>query len=200
MIKNGEKIELTEQNEIMKEMNTSANSTFGLLMNLLQWSSSDYRQLPVRFEKASVLTIVNEIIAQTRPLTNFKSVQVEFNETQDYEVETDIKRLQTIIRNFTTNAIKYSAEGGKVIIDVVKDADTILINVKDFGMGIKKEYLDELLNSKDNVSAVGTKGEVGTGIGLLLAKQFADDIGGKIEADSKVGEGSTFGIRLGIGD
>jgi signal transduction histidine kinase len=111
-------------------------------------------------------------------------------------INSDKERLNFIIRNYILNAIKFTPEGGRIDIEY-RDNENAEILVKDSGMGIKPELLSKLFKNQ-NITTKGTAGESGTGIGLMLCKDFAESIGAELAVESTVNNGSTFIIRLDV--
>lgn len=104
--------------------------------------------------------------------------------------------LSTILRNLISNAVKFSFPGSEVVVSAVKEHDSILISVKDSGTGINEEDMQRLFTLDDQYRSTGTEGEKGTGLGLILAKEFTEKHGGSIEVRSTPGLGSTFTVKL----
>ena len=104
--------------------------------------------------------------------------------------------LDTILRNLITNAIKFSYENGKITLTAVERAIDILITVNDQGKGMPPAILEKLFLADSKTSTPGTNNESGTGLGLLLCKEFVELHGGKIWAESEIGKGSVFFFTL----
>jgi signal transduction histidine kinase len=104
--------------------------------------------------------------------------------------------LNTILRNLLSNALKFTPEGGKVIIHARRDDNAVVVSVQDTGTGIGEEDVDKLFRIDVKYSSVGTNNERGTGLGLILCKEFIQHHGGKIWVESRLHEGSTFFFSL----
>jgi len=104
--------------------------------------------------------------------------------------------ISTILRNLISNAIKFTNQGGEIAISAEKTAKEIFISVSDNGMGIAPERLEKLFSIGKSDSTLGTNKEKGTGLGLILCKEFVESHGGKIWVESKQGKGSTFYVTL----
>ena len=111
-------------------------------------------------------------------------------------VKADIEMINIVVRNLISNAIKFTDKGGRVFITCSKSEEELAITVNDTGIGIEKERLDNLFRIDEAVSIPGTHGETGTGLGLLLCKEFVEKNNGKILVISNEGEGSSFTITL----
>lgn len=125
-----------------------------------------------------------------------KGITIENNIPNNYYLEADRNMLSTIFRNVTSNAIKFTDKGGVVKIDAFNDDQFVTITVGDTGTGMKKDILDKLFNPGEKISTKGTRSEGGTGLGLLMVKEFVDRHHGEIEVKSEFGKGSTFKIKL----
>jgi signal transduction histidine kinase len=104
--------------------------------------------------------------------------------------------LKTILRNLISNAIKFSNENGKITISAIKKGRFIEVLVQDNGVGMEPEIVKNLFNLAVNNSRLGTSGEKGTGLGLILVKEFVEKHGGEIYVNSEVGKGSVFSFTL----
>jgi signal transduction histidine kinase len=104
----------------------------------------------------------------------------------------DKAMISTILRNLISNAIKFTYPGGKIVISSDKKPDELMISISDNGIGIKKEVIDKLFRIDETYIAPGTQEEKGTGLGLILCKEFIEKHGGKIWVESEVDKGSTF--------
>jgi signal transduction histidine kinase len=105
--------------------------------------------------------------------------------------------LKTILRNLLTNAIKYTSEGGLITLTAKLDAEAVEIAITDSGIGIEPDDIDHLFRIDKNLkSRVGTNNEKGSGLGLILCKEFIDRLGGSIEVESEVGKGTTFRVKF----
>ena len=106
----------------------------------------------------------------------------------------DVNMLKTILRNLLTNAIKFSYPGGKIDVMTVVNPDDIEISVKDFGVGMSKEKINDLFNIEADKPSRGTADERGTGLGLLICKEFIEMHNGQLHIESKLGKGSSFTV------
>ena len=121
---------------------------------------------------------------------------MEYSADKHLTITADEDMLDTILRNLITNAIKFSYENGKITITAEERADDILISVADQGKGMEPYILEKLFLVDSKTSTPGTNNESGTGLGLLLCKEFVELHGGIIWAESKFGSGSSFFFTL----
>lgn len=178
---------------IAKMMRTSANKLYNLLDNLLEWSRIQ-RGMNTYFPKTLLLKkIVGESLSPVKPIAVNKSINIELDIPEEIIVLADENMLSSIIRNLTTNAVKYTEKGGRIKISSRKsEKGFVEVSVCDTGIGMDQYIIDNLFHLNEVTSRKGTEGEASTGLGLIICKEFVDKIGGKIWVESKVDEGSTF--------
>ncbi len=104
--------------------------------------------------------------------------------------------INTVLRNLTTNAIKFTPDGGEIKICATEKENIVEVCVEDSGVGIKEEVIPKLFSVTEKISTTGTSGESGTGLGLVLCKEFINNNGGEIRVESEIGKGSKFYFTL----
>ncbi len=176
-------------------------NTYKLLENLLLWSQSQRGQLEYMPEKENLFLSVSESVELLDLSASSKKISLINKINENIYVNVDSNMLSTVIRNLISNAIKFTPENGKIIIKskVVKSDDKRNYNeitVEDTGIGISKEKLKKIFSNDENTSTRGTAGERGTGLGLILCKEFVEKHKGNIRAESEVGKGSKFIFTL----
>ncbi len=173
-------------------LNNEVHSLTYLLDNLLSWAKSQMQGIKLKKENIGLRKIVEKSLRTTLPMSVQKQIKVHNQVPEDCYVQTDVNFLGLVIRNLVTNAIKFTHEHGEIkIVTETKDKE-VLISVNDNGIGMPKDELNRLFDKKSHYSKMGTANEAGTGIGLLLCKEFIDLEGGKIWAESEEGKGSSF--------
>lgn len=191
------KLPQEEALELISSMRDSADKLSKLLDNLLQWSRVQIglvKYTPVSVNLAALLNQNIDLLTET---ANRKEIKITNETSENIRTDIDINMFNTIIRNFLTNAIKFSFRKGTVKIKTdLKDSGEITISVTDSGTGISKENIDKLFKINEKVFAQGTEGEPSTGLGLLLCKDLAEKMGGSIEVISEPGKGSTFSVSI----
>ncbi len=118
----------------------------------------------------------------------------------ELKVFADYNMLNTIIRNFVSNSLKFTEKGGSISIQIKNEKDRIYISVKDTGVGMNEESKSKLFRIDEFHSTSGTSGESGTGLGLIICREFAIKHEGEIKVESEVGKGSTFTFDLALND
>ena len=179
-------------------LNDSAKSGYSILQNLLDWSRSQTGQLKFNPENVNLKTIIDENIDNLQLQVNNKEINLKSEQPDDLFITADKNMINTVLRNFLSNAVKYTYKNGIVRVMVARDDSKITLTVKDTGIGISKEKADSLFKLENSLSMPGTDKEHGTGLGLRLCKEFTEKMGGKIWVESKVGEGSEFKFTIPI--
>lgn len=174
----------------------SANQAFNLLNDLLNWAIAKSSKQIFNPDQLNIYEICEEVKNNIKELSNAKGIEVKNLVKKDILVTADADMLKTIIRNLVLNAVKFTDTLGKIEINAVKNNDKILISIRDTGVGIEKERLQKLFSIDEINTTRGTKGEKGSGLGLLLCKEFVEKHGGKIWAESEPGKGSEFKFTL----
>ncbi len=180
--------------ELIEQINKSSESACILLDNLLQWSKSQQGTLEFAPLSTEVGEIIDTVLEEVMPFANKKGVEIiPLFEDKKAKVNADINMLTCICRNLLMNAVKFSNTHDKVIINTKNyDARFILFSIKDEGTGMDEKTINDLFKLNKNSVARGTGGEKGTGLGLILCHEFVTMHEGKIWAESKANEGSTF--------
>jgi PAS domain S-box-containing protein len=174
----------------------STQRTMDLLMNLLEWSRSQTGKMEYQPEYLELDTIVNEVLDLFEQTALQKNITVQRKLPPFATLYADKILTCTILRNLISNAIKFTHPGGEIQISARQTDGTTEICVSDSGIGIQKEDLKKLFRIEESFSSKGTMNEQGTGLGLLLCKEFVEKQGGSIRVESTVGKGSVFCVKL----
>lgn len=174
---------------------TSAN-TFKLLENLLEWASIQQSKIAFQPESLILRKIVGEVIDLSFEKATRKKIEVNNNIPKGLIIIADKNMLKTVLRNLLSNALKFTPANGQVKIRTILKDNDIEIQVIDNGVGIKAEDREKIFKIGSNYSQRGTENEKGTGIGLMLCKEFVEKHGGKIWVESEEGKGSTFAFTI----
>lgn len=182
---------------IAASMKESANNLYGLLENLLQWSRMQQRVVSFNPEEILLREDILNCIEPMLTYANNKLIDVSYDIPGELMVNADTKMFDTIVRNLFTNAVKFTPKHGTIDISAWEASDSrIDICFRDTGIGMSKDILDNLFRLDVKTSRNGTDGELSTGLGLILIKEFVEMHGGRIRVESKEGEGSSFFISL----
>jgi PAS domain S-box-containing protein len=177
-------------------INESASKGFELLINLLEWSRVQANRIVVVPEMLNLNDIIMQNIEISQTSALGKNIEIDFISPGYYPVVTDKAIVNTVLRNLIGNAIKYTPQNGIILVSVQRDNDHYVVSVKDNGMGIKEEDLPKLFRQDIIHSTLGTNNEKGTGLGLLLCKDFVAKVNGAIWVESVYGQGATFSFSL----
>jgi PAS domain S-box-containing protein len=178
--------------EYAKIIHTSSKNAINLLMNLLEWARTQLGRIEYELKEFELATLANQVCAQLKDASDQKNITLKNTISTSLFVNADINMIGTVIRNLISNAIKFTHDGGEITISAQEKANEVIVAVKDTGLGISPERKEKLFRIDSNSSTIGTKNEKGTGIGLLLCKEFIDKHKGRIWVDSEPGKGSTF--------
>ncbi|MFC2130676.1 sensor histidine kinase [Bacteroidota bacterium] len=181
-----------DKKEYIQSMDKSAKQLFELLENLLTWSRSQRGK--ISFDP--VETDISYVINNTVSLLNFqaanKNISLECNGSESNIGLFDANMISTVIRNLISNAIKFTPEGGTIKIGSGIEDDLLTAWIQDSGIGISKDNQAKLFRLDSTHTTQGTANETGTGLGLILCKEFIEKNGGEIWVESEEGKGSTF--------
>lgn len=165
----------------------SSERAMNLLMNLLQWSRSQTGNMEFHPEKINIAVLIREVSELLHDAALQKSIIIYLEIQPDTMVFIDRLMVSTILRNLISNAIKFTHDEGEIIISAYQQKNECLITVADNGIGIKKDAIDKLFRIDASYSTLGTHDETGTGLGLILCKDFVDKHKGKIWVESERG-------------
>ena len=180
----------------VNSINRISQNVNNLLDNMLTWVRSQNGKIPFKPQKLQFLSICQDTIETFRPNADAKNITINFSGKDWINVFADRDMLKTILRNLLSNAIKFTNDGGIINIDSEQSDSMIIISVSDNGIGIKPENLSRLFDISQVYTTPGTADEEGTGLGLLLCKEFVDKHGGAIWVKSEYGIGSEFKFSL----
>jgi len=192
--------ELTDEERLfyIDEMKKSAEISHSLLQNLLQWSRSQTGRIEFNPLKLNLFNIINDNIELLKTSAEKKQISIEHNIHKDINVLADEDMLNTIIRNLITNAIKFTNKGGLITVNAVHTYDLVEITIADNGVGMNESVRNNLFKLDSAHSTSGTGNETGTGLGLMLCKEFIEKNGGTIRVESEENMGSKFIFTLPI--
>ncbi len=167
-----------------------------LLDNLLQWSRLQKGKLKLKPQKVCLADTTNNVLSILHANIQEKHIRTTIDVAEDIEIEADPVIIQTTLRNLVSNAIKYSSEQGEIKITAKKHKKEVEVIVEDNGIGIKPQNRNNLFKIESGHSTLGTNQEKGTGLGLILCKEFVELHGGKIGFESEPQKGSKFHFTL----
>jgi signal transduction histidine kinase len=187
----GNNISQEEFSRLSKELKTQFNHTKTLINNLLDWALLQMDKLKIQQEKIDVHALVDSNATLVTSL-QVKEIKVINKVLPSTIAIGDTNMINLVMRNLMTNAIKFSETGAAVEVSAKEEGGNYIISVKDHGVGINPEVQRLLFEKTSGYSTRGTANEKGTGLGLILCKEFVERNGGKIWFESEQGKGSTF--------
>lgn len=186
----------TEQSTIVSALSKQVKNTSELLDNLLYWAKSQMQGMELSPVVFYIQTLIRENVDLLTPQAAAKNITLENLSQIPIQVKADREMIKLVIRNIVANAIKFTPQGGKIkIIAEIKDK-YCTVSIQDTGAGLPAEQLGKLFKSDTHFTTRGTANEKGTGLGLLLCKDFVERNGGTIGVESEEGKGSRFYFTL----
>lgn len=185
--------EIEEQLMLLRD---TSKQTYSLLEDLLAWSKTQRGKIECKPQVNKFSAIYDEVLELTGFAADEKEIALLHEAGSVPDVYADSNMLKTILRNLISNAIKFSYRGGKITTSVTSDDKAVTISVEDKGKGISHENQGKLWNLAGKYTTNGTENESGTGLGLLICKEFVAAHGGKIWVESEEGKGSKFSFTL----
>jgi len=196
LLDNLEEYNTAKIREFIQILSDTSKQSYALLENLLEWSRSQTGRIQLNPENVDLYVLVDENISLLQSHVTKKKIKLVHELTSPLKVYADSNMARTVIRNLISNAIKYTKENGTIIVAAQPVEDYIEVAISDTGVGIKPENLAKLFRIDVNYSTRGTADEGGTGLGLILCKEFISKNNGKIWVESEFGKGSTFKFTL----
>lgn len=177
-------------------MQDSAKVTMDLLMNLMSWSRAQTGKMNYQPEKLLVSDVVDQSIVLVKHAAEEKSIALTTEIAEGATIYADKEMIGVVLRNLISNAIKFTNAGGSVKVSAETNAQAVTIRVIDDGVGMNEEMVNKLFRIDTKTSRTGTNNEVGTGLGLLLCKEFIDMQGGTIHVASEENKGTTISFTI----
>jgi PAS domain S-box-containing protein len=182
--------------EFLSEIYSSSKTTYSLLENLLGWALSQQNKINIDKKHLKVREVISSSLTPYTPNSRKKNITIDVNINNDSTIFADKYTLITALSNIISNAIKFTHNNGKITINSIETKENIELHICDTGIGLNKNQIHNLFRIENSTTTAGTEGEEGTGLGLLLSKEFIEKNGGSIKVVSKVGKGSTFIVSL----
>ncbi len=189
------KYDSARSEKLLRCIHSSAKNTLSLTDNLLSWAKSQTGQMKFEPEQLRLKEIVEEVKSIVDTFATVKNISVDYTQIPDINIYADVNMLKSILNNLISNAIKFSHSNGKVSISAKTGENHVEIIVSDNGVGMDDETKKKLFHIASG-STKGTADEEGSGLGLILCKEFVEKHGGNIRVESEVGEGSSFHFTI----
>ncbi len=185
-----------EADDAMTEMAKSTRNLYQLLENLLEWSQLQTGRMECRLEAVEVDRLLEELAELFSPSAQQKNIKVQVK-TQPCVAWGDRRMIHAVFRNLLSNALKFTPARGSVILSCATKQGRVLAEIRDTGTGISAVQMESLFSrGAKPISREGTAGERGTGLGLVLCREFLERVGGTVTAQSEMGQGSVFSVSL----
>lgn len=184
------------QKELCEIMDITLSDTYKLLENLLDWGYIQTGRRRAKQENKSLYKIVEQSLNHTKNRAMLKNIHLENNVQNDLRVCADAYMLESVIRNLLSNAVKFTPKGGHICVAAAANGENVFLKVKDTGCGMCEHEIKTLFRFQPEKRKTGTEGEMGSGLGLVLVKEFIEMQNGTIHVESKEGKGTTFTITI----
>ncbi len=181
-----------DRQEIYQNLYETSREGFSLLENLLIWTRSQLGRTDHKEDKVNIYELTEQVFTLLSKNANLKQINLKNQVHKDVVVYGDTNKIQTVIRNLVSNALKYSHQNSDVIVKAKRNPAETVISVVDFGIGMDTNMTEKLFSPGHDFKRPGTKKEKGTGLGLLISREFIEQHGGKIWVESSKDSGSVF--------
>jgi hypothetical protein len=185
-----------ERDNFIEVIQNSTKSSFQLLDNLQLWAKSQRAKLELNIVDLNLKQLVSEAVSPYLLGAEMKNINIHFQVSDDLYINADKFTMERVIANLFSNAIKYTHKSGKIEINAEPQNENILFYIKDYGLGISKDKIAKLFHIQHAYSTRGTENEEGTGLGLILCKEFIEKNKGQIWVESELGKGAQFFITI----
>ncbi len=196
ILNNADNTNNAKHKETINTIYSTAQNSAVLLENLLNWATLQTGELSLRPEKILLSEDIFEIFDLNKSFAKAKDISLHYLPTNEIELYTDRNILKTVLRNLISNAIKFTHVGGNVNMLTTANQDHVEISIIDNGVGMNEGTIQKLFNISTNATSTGTANEKGSGLGLVLCKEFVEKLDGHIWVESEEGKGSNFKFTL----
>ncbi|WP_042274313.1 sensor histidine kinase [[Clostridium] dakarense] len=188
---------LDENNVQLVDIN--CNRLLRLINNIIDAEKYESSELNLELENVNIVLLIEDIVESIVPFVKAKNLDIIFDTTdEEIIMAIDINKIERIILNLISNAIKFSKDRGTVYVNLEKDDNTLKISIKDEGIGISKIDLEKIYDRFVQLDTTTTRKNEGSGIGLTIVESFVKSHNGKISVESKINEGTTFTVEIPI--
>ncbi len=185
-----------EKKYFIHQINSATQGTYKLLENLLQWSRSQSGKIEYNPEQIDFCNVANKTVSSLKTQADQKSIKLHSSIPFGSMVYACENMVTTVLRNLIANAVKFTPRGGQIMLTSRKSKGFLQVDVRDTGVGIRADQMEKLFRIDAQYKTPGTENEKGSGLGLILCREFVEKNGGKIWAESMEGKGSIFSFTL----
>lgn len=200
MYDNYEHLDDSTRKEYLSQIIQGSTRTHDLLENLLLWARSQMNAVNIKPKIVPVRQLIEESVLSVQIAMDHKKIRLETSFEQEFSLDADPDMIKAVIRNLLTNAVKFSFPDRTVELRCFRSDDLGCIAVSDHGIGMQPEVLNTLFDSSGKISTPGTTGETGSGLGLLICKDYTEMSGGTIKAESQPARGTTITVCFPVSD
>lgn len=183
---------MTKKIYYIEEMKKSSENSHALLQNLLQWSRSQTGFIEFHPQPLNLLEIIKQNIDLLESTADKKEIKLNTDVSREMEILADVDMINTIIRNLVSNAIKFTPRSGTITVSADQQNKFVNVSIQDNGRGMPEDVVKSLFRIDVSHTTLGTEKETGSGLGLMLCREFVKKNGGDIWVESKVSSGSKF--------
>ncbi|WP_261812930.1 sensor histidine kinase [Paraclostridium bifermentans] len=191
-----------KEDDVIDKLENINQNSYRLLKisnNIIDMTKAECGMLSLNLEKCNIVSVIEDVFESSIEFAKIKNIGMIFDtKYEELNTAVDVYQIQRVVLNLLSNAIKFTNENGVVYLSICKDKENIIIEVKDNGVGIPDNKLNYIFQRFYQVDNLYTRKNEGSGIGLCISKEIVEIHGGKIEIESKVGEGSLFRVLLPI--
>ncbi|MDO9577150.1 MAG: HAMP domain-containing sensor histidine kinase [Candidatus Cloacimonadales bacterium] len=196
ILKNYQNLPAEKLLDFLDRINKSAKRGYALLENLLHWSQFQTGTITIHPEKFEIKAKIAETILIFGEVAAAKNIKIINNLKKEFFVFADQQMITAVIRNLLSNALKFTENNGAITVSATELPQHLEISVSDSGVGINDTNMKKLFNLNTNYSTTGTGNEKGSGLGLILCRDFVEKNGGKIRVESEIGRGTKFSFTI----
>jgi signal transduction histidine kinase len=196
ILSNQEDYTENEKQNIFKNLKINSDALNNLLGNLLHWTKAQIEQQNFNPKYNDASQIIHDTVNVIQSLASYKNIDIEQNIELDEFIYCEKVMIETVLRNLLSNAIKFSNHDNTIVLNVFKRANMAVFEVLDTGIGLSKEKLEKIFRNVKLESEPGTDNEKGTGLGLMISKEFVEKHGGEIWAESNPGIETKFAFTI----
>lgn len=182
--------------DMLEMSNKTSEEVFSLLDNLLKWTKSQLGKLTVIPQKLDISGLADGVVEVMNSVAEVKHIKLIRTDHESFFVYVDIEMIKSILRNLISNAVKFSNPDSEIKVGIKAEDGKVIVSVTDSGKGMKKEDQHKLLKDSTHFTTYGTNSEEGSGLGLLLCRDFARKNGGELWFESEENLGSVFSFSL----
>jgi signal transduction histidine kinase len=192
MINRKNKFSPEQSMEFLHQINRFSRNAYNLLENLLQWARSQTGNMKINFKRTNIAEITNEVIDLLEVNAHQNQININTSINPELHAYIDVDMIKTVIRNLVSNALKFTPPNGTIKIIAQEDGDMLLMKVNDNGSGMESDILNSLFKIELKQNLVQDESKHGSGLGLIICKEFILKNGGSIWAESEINNGTTF--------